>query len=190
MKNNPDKKRAKNAFSNRRRKRFDSHELAFQPWFLPRASRLAINALIPPGYRNKMRFYFDDYGCMICGKRELYDANGMCLPCHHLIRRRLATSFRRHLVGNNPEDSIAIIMKQRATLASRLLAPFAPRGRAKALHYRLDFANLRNPVDGALVFLTPGSRRSQTHVPRNAVSSEHGMLGKSVRDMPRGRVGR
>lgn len=189
MKNNRDKKPAKNASSNLRRKRFNSHELAFQPWFLPRASRLAIGALIPPGYRNKMRFYFDDYGCMICGKRELYDANGMCLPCHHLIRRRLATSFRRRLVGK-PEDSIAIAMKQRAVLASRLLATFAQRGKAKPLRYRLNFASLRNPVDEALVFLTPGGRRSQTHVPRNAVSLEHGMLGKSVRDMPAGRVGR
>src|SRR6202453_5443549 len=78
-----------------RSNRFTSNELVFQTWFLPRHSRLAINSLIPPGYRNKMRAYFDDYGCMICGDRDVvYDCNGMCIPCHQSFVRNFWRCLR------------------------------------------------------------------------------------------------
>ena len=171
----------------RRRARFNSHELALQPWFLPRASRLAINSLIPPHYRNKMRFYFEDYGCMVCGKHDLYDANGMCLPCHHLVRRRIQASVRR-LAKKTPEDGIEIVMKRRKALASKLLGPFSQPQRAKALRFRLNPCALKNPVDEALTFLTPGSRTNRELVSRASDKME--VLGKSVRDIRAGRTGR
>lgn len=176
-----------NSPSRRRPERFNSHELALQPWFLPRASRLAINTLIPPDYRNKMRAYFDDYGCMICGERRLYDANGMCLPCHHLVRQRLKKSVRRRMAGRI-DDRVDLIMERRKTLASRLLRPFSKAGCVSPLQHRLDVANLRNPVDEALGFLTPGSWRNRNLAAESESSEDLGALGKSVRDMRTGRT--
>lgn len=187
MRSNCHKKCPPKSHLARRRARFNSHELALQPWFLPRASRLAINSLIPPHYRNKMRFYFEDYGCMVCGKHDLYDANGMCLPCHHLLRRRLQASVRRR-ARKTPEDSIEIVMKRRKALASKLLGPFSQPQSGKALRFRLNPSALKNPVDEALAFLTPGSRTNRESWSRSSDGPE--ALGKSVRDIQVGRTGR
>jgi hypothetical protein len=173
---------ASSVASSRRPNRFNSHELVLQPWFLPRASRLAINALIPPDYRNKMRAYFDDYGCMVCEKHELYDSNGMCLRCHHLIRIRLATSVRRRMTGR-PDDRIDLIMLRRKALARKLLGRFSQPWKRVALRHRLDPASLRNPVDEALGFLTPGSLTNRHQEFQSGSPRERGILGKSVRDL-------
>ncbi len=165
--------------------RFNTHELAFQPWFLPRASRLAINSLIPPSYRNKMRAYFEDYGCMVCGKFDQYDANGMCLPCHHLVTRRLKTCVRRRLIGLEGE-TVDLVIKRRKALASKLLGRFAQPWSKMALRHRINVASSRNPVDAALGFLTPGGRAGLEPVVQDSWSGD-GVLGKSVRDMKPGR---
>lgn len=167
--------------TSRRTSRFNSHELAFQPWFLPRASRIAIDALIPPGYRNKMRAYFDDYGCMVCGKHEMYDANGMCLRCHHLIRRRLKTCVRRR-TKDTDDDRIDLVMLRRKQLASKLLGRFSKPWSKIALRHRINMSSLRNPVDEALGFLTPGCKRDQYQNLQNE-PAEIDVRGKSVRDV-------
>jgi hypothetical protein len=192
MKLNP-KKASKSSRPNSRprRRRFNSHELALQPWFLPRANRLAINSLIPADYRNKMRAYFEDYGCMICGKHKLYESNGMCLPCHHLIRRRLKTSIRRRMVGR-ADDRLDLIMKRRKELASKLLGRFSQSWSKMSLAHRLNAtcqrnpaASLRNPVDEALGYLTPGSWRNRYRKHQDDSQDERGVLGKSVHDLPK-----
>jgi hypothetical protein len=177
------------AVPSRRSERFNSHELAFQPWFLPKASRIAIGGLIPPGYRNKMRAYFDDYGCMRCGKYELYDANGMCLPCHHLIRRRLKTSVRRRKMGT-VDDRIDLIIERRKELASKLLGRFAQPWSTMSLRHRINAASLKNPVDEALGFLTPGGWTNRNRVFQSDTPDNRGPLGKSVRDIRPGRPSR
>jgi hypothetical protein len=183
MKTNPKKNsRPSRAASRPKPSKFNSHELAFQPWFLPRASRLAIDGLIPPDYRNKMRAYFDDYGCMKCGKFEKYDANGMCLPCHHLIRRRLKTSVRRRMMGRN-DDRLDLIMGRRKELASKLLGRFSRSWRRMSLSQRFKPASPRNPVDEALGFLTPGSSRDRYPELRHGFAQEQEVLGKSIRDI-------
>lgn len=191
MRPNPERKACMNSRSASTRKgsRFNSHELAFQPWFLPRASRLAIAACIPPDYRNKMRAYFDDYGCMVCGKHELYDANGMCIPCHHLIRRRLKTSVKRRMMGRT-DDRIDLLMQRRKALASKLLGHFSKPWSTMSLRHRLNVASLKNPVDEALGFLTPGSWRDRYQEDRGDSTKEQGTLGKSVRDLRTGRPSR
>jgi len=163
--------------------RFNTHELAFQPWFLPRASRLAINTLIPPSYRNKMRAYFDDYGCMVCGKFDQYESNGMCLPCHRVVTRRLKTCVRRRLIGLQGE-TIDLVIQRRKALASKLLGRFANPWSKLPLRHRINVSS-RNPVDEAIGFLTPGGRTGLA-VEQDHVSAD-GVLGKSVRDMKPGR---
>ena len=57
----------------------------FQPWFLPQRIGFAIHSLVPPFFWNKTRYFFDDYGCMICGT-----GTG---SCYGRIRKKL-TSHR------------------------------------------------------------------------------------------------
>jgi len=182
-------KKGSQAALSTRQSRFNAHELAFQPWFLPRASRHAIDVLIPPDYRNKMRAYFDDYGCMRCGEHKMYDTNGMCLECHALIRRRLKTSVRRRMTGR-PDDRLDLIMLRRKDLASKLLGPFSQPWSKMSLRHRLNGATLRNPVDEALGFLTPGGWKYRHPKLRSGSQEEPEVLGKSVRDMRAGRPGR
>ena len=163
--------------------RFTSHELVFQPWFLPRKSLLAISALIPPGYRNKMRAYFDDYGCMICGRMDvIYDALGMCIGCHQTIRRRLKRSVRRRMT-RKPDDRADLFMLRRAKLAKKLLGRFSPTWRARSIRRRLDKALPNNPIDEALEFLSPVISKELAQIPQPAPSDEVGVSSKSVRDL-------
>jgi len=163
--------------------RFTSDELVHQPWFLPRQSYLAIDALIPPGYRKKMRAYFDDYGCMICGGvNVVYCANGMCIPCFQTIGRRLRRSVRRRLTGK-PDDRADLFMLRRANLAKKLLGTFTPNWRARSHRHRLDTPLSNNPIDDALVFLSPVIPKNLAQIPDAAPSDEVGIRSKPVRDL-------
>jgi hypothetical protein len=66
-------------------------ELFLQPWFLPKPTYLTLRKLLPSSQLLKMRYYFDDYGCMKCGDRAaLYASNGLCKSCSIIIRARIA----------------------------------------------------------------------------------------------------
>lgn len=187
----PEHKKGKSANKSRNLKKrsnnFTSGELVFQPWFLPRQSRLAINSLIPPGYRNKMRGYFEDYGCMVCGAEHVgYDANGMCRPCHQTIVRRLKGSVRRRMAGK-PYDRADQFMLRRAKLAKKLLGRFSPNLRGRSLRHPLDKALSNNPIDDALGFLSPVIPRNIVRIPDPKPSDEEVVGGKSVRDLRTGR---
>ena len=50
-----------------------------QPWFLPVEVYRAIRRVLPYIHLFKMRYYFEDYGCLKCGKKNaLYQSNGFC----------------------------------------------------------------------------------------------------------------
>lgn len=69
-----------------------------QPWFLPKDVYLEIRRLLPYIHLLKMRYYFDDYGCLKCGKKEaLYQSNGFCETCGVTIRQRMKQSLVRRL---------------------------------------------------------------------------------------------
>ena len=168
--------------------RFTSNELVFQPWFLPRRSRLAINSIIPPGYRNKMRAYFDDYGCMVCGGMDLvYDSNGMCIRCYKTVTRRLRRSVRRRMTGK-PDDRADLFMQRRAKLAKKLLGRFSPNWRARSFRHPLDKMLSNNPIDEALGYLSPVIPKYPVQIlDPEPPSHEGALLGKSVRDLRTGR---
>jgi hypothetical protein len=167
--------------------RFTSDELVLQPWFLPRQSRLAINSLIPHGYRNKMRAYFDDYGCMICGGMNLlYSANGMCTPCFQTVLRRLRRSVKRRITGK-PDNRADLFMMRRAKLAKKLFGTFSSNWRSRLLRHRLDAPLSNNPVDEALGLLSPNISRDTGRIPDARHSHEEGIWSKSIRDLPTNR---
>jgi hypothetical protein len=70
-------------------------ELFLQPWFLSRPIYEAVRCLLPPSQMQKMRYYFDDYGCLKCGNLDaLYFSNGLCRGCSINSRARVALALK------------------------------------------------------------------------------------------------
>ncbi len=87
-------------------------ELFLQPWFVPKAVYAEIRKILPPSQMLKMRYCFDDYGCLKCGKlNALYGSNGFCRPCSILIRARVVLALKRRFkrlgvqVSNEPFEA-------------------------------------------------------------------------------------
>jgi hypothetical protein len=73
-------------------------EIFMQPWFVPKPIYLAIRRLLPNIHLMKMRHYFDDYGCLRCGKTDaLYGASGLCHSCNVIVRSRIMASLKKRL---------------------------------------------------------------------------------------------
>jgi hypothetical protein len=124
-------------------------EMLLQPWFLPFRIARAIHALVPLSYRSKMRDFFDDYGCMICGKEYPYGANGMCRRCYNDVIEKLRRAAKRRL-KSKLEQRFDLGLLRQARLAKKLLRRFSPARRADSERHRLDTARSRNPVYEAL----------------------------------------
>lgn len=120
-------------------------ELLLQPWFLTARVQRAVNALVPPSYRQKMRDFYDDYGCMICGGTLRYMANGMCFVCNGIVRRKLAASANRRLHKTLPRR-VDLRLISKARLARKLLGEFGSEAVTGAKKGS-SLASLQNPVD-------------------------------------------
>jgi hypothetical protein len=71
-------------------------EVFLQPWFVSKNTFLAIRRLLPSAQLLRMRYYFEDYGCLRCGRSDvLYRANGFCKVCSIVVRCRLILALRR-----------------------------------------------------------------------------------------------
>jgi hypothetical protein len=96
-------------------------DIFLQPWFMPQRTAAKIRYMIPEAHRHKMRFYFEDYGCLKCGKmRVRYGSNGMCKPCSQSVRLKLLFAIQRRWKARNPEERPRTF--KRAAEARRLLA--------------------------------------------------------------------
>jgi|HubBroStandDraft_2_1064218.scaffolds.fasta_scaffold59022_3 hypothetical protein len=71
-------------------------EVFLQPWFVSKAEYVAVRRILPPSQMLKMRYYFDDYGCLKCEKlKVLYGSNGLCRQCSIIVRARLVLALKR-----------------------------------------------------------------------------------------------
>lgn len=76
----------------------EQDDICLQPWFLPKPVMLEIRKILPSIHLAKMRYYFDDYGCLRCQKREvLYGSNGFCESCCKIVRDRVSRSLEKRL---------------------------------------------------------------------------------------------
>lgn len=101
------------------------------PWFLPKPAYLAIRRILPNIHIAKMRYYFEDYGCIRCERRDvLYRTNGLCEQCNPIVRWRLTQCLKKRLadVGVQPIPQEAGTGRG-LTLAQDLLKPFRQRRR-------------------------------------------------------------
>jgi hypothetical protein len=99
-----------------------------QPWFLNRGAANAIMRLIPQTCLSRMRWYFEDYGCISCKKKKVeYHGNGLCMNCHATVRRRLRHCMKRRAktFPETPKSSAEHWYLNCLEIAERLLKPFA-----------------------------------------------------------------
>lgn len=87
---------SRSIFAERRAQHLLFDDIFLQPWFVSKEIASAICHLIPDTFLSKMRFYFEDWGCLVCGKKNgTYMSNGMCSRCVNRIRQRLLSSLER-----------------------------------------------------------------------------------------------
>ncbi len=95
-------------------------DIFLQPWFLPRDTAFAIKRILPPEHRHKMKFYFDDYGCLKCGnKDEPYGSNALCKLCMQRVKLKFFFAIKRRWTAASP-DNLPRTFKRMAD-AQRLL---------------------------------------------------------------------
>jgi hypothetical protein len=95
-------------------------DIFLQPWFLSPNIAFAIKRILPPEHRHKMRFYFDDYGCLKCDQRDVqYGSNGLCKLCMQRVKLRLFFAIKRRWTAASP-DNLPRTFKRMAD-AQRLL---------------------------------------------------------------------
>ena len=103
----------------------------FPPWFLTKATMKRIEALLPYYYHKRFRFYFDAYGCVRCGRKDVpYSCSGLCIPCQGFINHRLERSDRamKRQYGAHPDPIPARLLKRRLS-AQELLKDLKKAGR-------------------------------------------------------------
>ena len=80
-------------------------EIYLQPWFLPRQTAFAIKRILPPEHRHRMRFYFDDYGCLRCTKKNVtYGSNALCKVCMQQVKLKLFLAIKRRWTAASPDN--------------------------------------------------------------------------------------
>lgn len=111
----------------------DSSALALlQPWFLPKKIARQIMYLLPSGYKTRMLWMFEDYGCFLCARRGIYyGGNGFCRTCYCKFRVRMIDSMKRRLrTAPKPEPPKRKVRFIDSTaLARELLSDLAPKQR-------------------------------------------------------------
>ena len=100
-------------------------DVFLQPWFLPRDTAFAIRRIVPPEHRHKMKFFFDDYGCLRCTKkRGIYGSNGLCKKCMQEVKLKLFFAIKRRWTAASPENLPRTF--RRMADAQRLLRDLIP----------------------------------------------------------------
>jgi hypothetical protein len=99
------------------------------PVFLTRQLRKTIERLLPAGHHQRLRLYFDTYGCLRCSCNDLiYGGNGFCRLCLRMLERRLEkidTELRKRLSEPSPDLEEAYLRPYRS--ARKLLADLVPK---------------------------------------------------------------
>ena len=72
------------------------------PLFLTIKLRKTIERLLPVGHHQRLRQYFNIYGCLHCSRNNgLYGANGFCMICISMIGKRMR-KVDKELRGRRP----------------------------------------------------------------------------------------
>jgi hypothetical protein len=90
----------------RRQAEGSMNEMFLQPWFSNNECAAAIRRVVPPTLFHKMRYYFEDWGCLICKSKERpHVSNGMCGQCAARIQKRLFWCLQRRGISSPERDT-------------------------------------------------------------------------------------
>jgi hypothetical protein len=109
------------------------------PWFLPKQTYLAVRRILPNIHIAKMRYYFEDYGCMRCERRNvLYRTNGLCERCNTIVRWRLTQCLKKRLADVGVVSRLAqeVTTGRALSLAQDLLKPFRRERRGRRVKHQ------------------------------------------------------
>jgi hypothetical protein len=99
----------------------------FPPWFLEKKVLKKVRGMLPDYYHKRLRYYFDVFGCIRCGRKDvIYSCGGLCLGCQWTINNRLKKSdkeMKRHYGASERRLPSAQFLK-RYTTAQELLRGF------------------------------------------------------------------
>jgi hypothetical protein len=80
-------------------------EVFLQPWFLPAQTAFAIKRILPPEHRHRMKFFFEDYGCMRCRTKDApYGSNALCKACMQEVKLKMFLAIKRRWTAASPEN--------------------------------------------------------------------------------------
>ncbi len=99
------------------------------PLFLSLKLRRTIERLLPAGHHQRLRLYFDTYGCLRCLHNDvIYGGNGFCRRCLRMIDKRLNKVDRelRARLSDPPPDLEEAYLRPYNS-ARQLLADLIPR---------------------------------------------------------------
>jgi hypothetical protein len=105
-------------------KRMDS----VPPLFLSVQLRKNIERLLPGGYHQRMRRYFDTHGCLHCSHNDVgYGANGFCIRCVRMIGKRMRKVDKElEANGSEPAPNLQEIYLRPYDSARQMLADLVP----------------------------------------------------------------
>ncbi len=118
----------------------DPRELAMlQPWFLSSEIAYAVKRLIPRAYMSRMLWMFEDYGCILCGRKSVtYGGNGFCRICHWGLLKRMTASMKKRFGSPEkflrPKPKVHVI--DSGALARKLLAELVSARSSEASHQK------------------------------------------------------
>jgi hypothetical protein len=101
---------------------------ALPPVFLTRKLRKAIERLLPTNHHQRLRYYFEIYGCLHCSRKtRIYGANGFCRVCISMIGKRIRKLDRELQARALPQaPRVEEIYLRSYNCARRLLADLRP----------------------------------------------------------------
>jgi hypothetical protein len=80
-----------------------SESVLLEPWFLPRDVAWAILRLLPIFHQRKWTYFFEDWGCLKCGRKAaLHVGDGLCNKCRASVDYRLKSSMKRRATKDGP----------------------------------------------------------------------------------------
>lgn len=95
------------------------HGAVFEPFFQPQDISAAFRKQQTVPQQTKWTYYFEEWGCLVCGTKERSHASaGMCRTCHRRVAARLHAIIRAHTKNETMPARIDAM-----TLAQTALAP-------------------------------------------------------------------
>ena len=127
------------------------HLQSVPPLFLTKKLRKTIERLLPIGHHQRLRQYFDIYGCLHCSRRAVvYGANGFCRLCISMLGKRIRKIDKELQAGKPvPPPKLEEIYLRSYNRARQLLADLRPTIGKRPIQARPD---LKTPTKVYLKF--------------------------------------